>query len=180
MKIQTQIFLIFSLILFCINAFSQNKPIQLIIEKDYSKQRSPYGVNGKDNVSVEYKYYFKFEGEEMQNVGYTGKKLKPYISSSPEAIKYLKKYRSARYKSTILQWTFIVPTIIYIGSVYSTGEPFSGGQVVLLVLGVSSLTGYFIYDSKIEKTLKLAIESYNKSIGELDYKSFPKDYNEIK
>jgi len=102
-------------------------------------------------------------GEAYQSAGFFGQKLRPYISSSPEAVADLNKYRRQKTLYLIDRGLLLGSVAVYASQVFSHGDPvyFNSTQQVAAGVAVVSILATIFINRHTNEYLKQAVDDYN-------------------
>jgi hypothetical protein len=102
-------------------------------------------------------------GEDYQSAGFFGQKLRPYISSNPEAIAELDKYRRQKTLYLVDKTLLFGSVAVYASQVFSHGDPvyFNGTQQVAAGVAVVSILATIFINRHTNEYLKQAVDNYN-------------------
>jgi hypothetical protein len=102
-------------------------------------------------------------GEDYQSAGFFGQKLRPYISSNPEAVGDLNHYRRQKTLYLIDKGLLLGSVVVYASQVFSHGDPvyFNSTQQVAAGVAVVSILATAFINRHTNEYLKQAVDSYN-------------------
>jgi hypothetical protein len=102
-------------------------------------------------------------GEDYQSAGFFGQKLRPYISSNPEAVADLNNYRRQKTLYLIDKGLLIGSVAVYASQVFSHGDPvyFNSTQQVAAGVAVVSILATAFINRRTNEYLQQAVDTYN-------------------
>jgi hypothetical protein len=102
-------------------------------------------------------------GEDYQSAGFFGQKLRPYISSNPEAVTELNHYRRQKTLYLIDKGLLVGAVAVYASQVFSHGDPvyFNSTQRVAAGVGVVSILATIFINRHTNEYLQQAVDNYN-------------------
>jgi hypothetical protein len=102
-------------------------------------------------------------GEDYQSAGFFGQKLRPYISSNPEAVADLNHYRRQKTLYLIDKTLLFGSVAVYASQVFSHGDAvyFNSTQQVAAGVAVVSILATIFINRHTNEYLKQAVDTYN-------------------
>ncbi|GAB3638858.1 hypothetical protein GCM10027422_44480 [Hymenobacter arcticus] len=102
-------------------------------------------------------------GEDYQNAGFFGGKLRPYLAGHPQALKELDNYKRQKTIYLIDKAVLVGSLGLYASQVFSNGDPvyFNGTQQVAAGAAVVSLLATIFINRHTNEYLKQAVDNYN-------------------
>ena len=149
-----------------------NKPVakEITLVEETQTTTTHYS-NGTQKTSSAKHYYFKVGDGTPQGVGYGGKSLRPFVQSSPEAIKELDLCKKNATASSLSLIPMIGgPILALVGAVTIRDEkdnlkPLNPVSITGGVLFVGGYVANIIFSSKCMKHLRKSVDVYNQSIA---------------
>ena len=131
-------------------------PAEDITPKLYGGQHNFYflapGKTGEDNY---------------QNAGFFGQRLRPYLSSSPEAVQELANYRRQKTLFLVDRALVLGSVVVYAAQVFGHGDPqyFSDAQKGTIGVAAVGILATIFINRNTGNYLRQAVDNYNSSLS---------------
>ncbi|MVN76652.1 hypothetical protein GO988_09985 [Hymenobacter sp. HMF4947] len=105
-------------------------------------------------------------GEDYQSAGFFGQKLRPYLSSSSQAVQELDHYRRQKTLFLVDKALLVGSVALYGSQVFAHGDPvyFNSTQQVAAGVAVVSLLATLFINHHTNEYLKQAVDNYNNDL----------------